>query len=380
MIISSSHLKKIIRKETTNQENQKPLLMDLTKKQDYEYFSRLTISHKNLSVRDNYEEQLKEYFAIQNPRLVYHRSFEKYFADYLEEINKKIPLLKHGRWAYFPWLHTLTHILEEKAFYAVRTARNRNLITQEEQDLFYKAVIGIAGLSVGNSVALAIVLQGGARHIRLADHDRLALSNTNRIRAGVDSLGLLKVEVTARQIYLLNPYAEIELFPEGITENNVARFFEGKPPLDMVIDEMDNLAVKCLLREHARRLRLPVLMAADNGDNGVLDIERYDQNSLLPFFHGRMGNVSYKKLRTLDKFKTGRLILKHIGPENVPSRMKRSLRQMGKTLVSWPQLGGAALLNGSAVAYCARKILCRQPIENNRAFISLDEKLSPHKL
>ena len=50
---------------------------------------------------------------------------------------------------------------------------------------------------------------------------------------------------------------------------------------------------------------------------------------------------------------------------------------MGKTIVSWPQLGGAALINGSAVAYCVRKILNKQPLERIRSLISLDEKLIP---
>ena len=69
------------------------------------------------------------------------------------------------------------------------------------------------------------------------------------------------------------------------------------------------------------------------------------------------------------------MITKHVGPENVTIRMQESLLEMGKTIVSWPQLGGAALLNGSAVAYCARKILNKQPLENNRSLISMDEKL-----
>ena len=118
-------------------------------------------------------------------------------------------------------------------------------------------------------------------------------------------------------------------------------------------------------------------MAADNGDNAVVDIERYDQNSRLPFFHNRMGKVAYEELKKLDKFGIGRTITKHIGPENVTIRMQESLQEMGKTIVSWPQLGGAALLNGSAVAYCVRKILNREPLEDNRALVSLDEKLVP---
>jgi len=74
----------------------------------------------------------------------------------------------------------------------------------------------------------------------------------------------------------------------------------------------------------------------------------------------------------------GKLIVQRIGVETVTNRVRESMPEIGKTLVSWPQLGGAAILNGSAVAYCVRKILNDQPIENNRALISLDEKLVPN--
>jgi hypothetical protein len=38
---------------------------------------------------------------------------------------------------------------------------------------------------------------------------------------------------------------------------------------------------------------------------------------------------------------------------------------------------GAALLNGSAVAYCVRKILNGEDVEHNRAIISFDEIMTP---
>jgi hypothetical protein len=120
-------------------------------------------------------------------------------------------------------------------------------------------------------------------------------------------------------------------------------------------------------------------MAADNGDNAVVDVERYDLDNNTPFFHGRMGeDISYEKLFHLDKFGIGKMITKHVGPENVTIKMQESLLEMGKTIVSWPQLGGAALINGAAVAYCVRKILNGQLLENNRALISLDEILIPN--
>jgi hypothetical protein len=98
----------------------------------------------------------------------------------------------------------------------------------------------------------------------------------------------------------------------------------------------------------------------------------------MPFFHGRMGDdISYEMLAGLDKFGIGKMITKHVGPENVTEKMQQSLLEMGKTIVSWPQLGGAALVNGAAVAYCVRKIVNGEPLEANRSLISLDEKLVP---
>lgn len=374
---NSASLGKLLAERAKKVASSRPIIFDLGRPFDRRSLEELLSERKIQQVIDDYREQLHELFAVKNPSIVYSPEFPYKFEQYYAELEKKTPLVEHGRWVYYPWLSTLVHILEDKDFQLVRTARNRNLITSEEQEKFYNSVVGLAGLSVGNSVALAMALQGGARHIRLADHDRLALSNTNRIRAGVDNLGLPKVEMTARQIYALNPYAKIELFSDGLNQKNIKKFFAGPPKLDIVIDEIDNLAVKFLIREQAKRHRLAVVMAADNGDNGVVDIERYDLNPRTPFFHGRMGKVSYKMLSNLDKFGIGKMITKHVGAENVTDRMKGSLLEMGKTIVSWPQLGGAALLNGSAVAYCVRKILNKQPLESNRSLVSLDELLIP---
>ncbi len=352
----------------------RPVLFDLSEKNDQLRFQDLIDSGCVKNVSDDYEEQLRELFGIEHPSRVYQSGFEEAFQEHLRSLTKRQPLHEQGRWVYYPWRFLAAHVLPEEEYLVVRTARNRNLITSEEQRKFYHATIGIGGLSVGSSVAFAIALSGGGKKMKLADMDRLALSNTNRVLAGADRLGVLKVEMAARTIYELNPYAEIELYAEGLTPENIESFFSG---LDIVVDELDTLAVKYLIREQARKHKIAVVMAADNGDNAVVDIERYDLEVPPPFFHGRIGEVSYQSLTGLDKFSIGRLITKHIGPENVTERMQDSLTQMGKTIVSWPQLGVAALINGAAVAYCVRKILNNQPLEQNRALISLDQQLIP---
>ena len=348
-----------------------PEILNLQKKSDLGQFQKLL--RQEVSITDDYEEQLREYFSIQNPQLIFQPDLEQKFCEYKKGLEMRLPLWKQGRWVYFPWLFALSHILEEGPFFQVRTARNRELITKAEQKKFYNATIGIAGLSVGNSVAVAIVLQGGSGHIKLADHDQLALSNTNRIRAGVQNLGAAKTDLTAREIYTLNPYAKVEIFPDGLTIQNVKKFFKG---LDVVVDEIDNLAMKYKIREYAQKYRLPVIMGADNGDGVVVDIERYDINPHLRFFHGRMGKTSFDSLANLSKLEIGKKIASYVEVENISPRMRGSLLEIGKTIVSWPQLGGAAMLNGAAIAYCARRILMGQTLASNRIVLSFDEKFS----
>lgn len=355
----------------------KPGIFDLSKPDVQNKVKKLFDDGAIQQVGDDYEEQLRELFAINNPSIVYAPGFKEKTESYLDELKRRMPLWQHGRWIFYPWLSALVHVLADEDFQKVRTARNKNLINAAEQEKFYDAVIGIGGLSVGNNVVLAIVQQGGGKCFRIGDFDRLALTNINRIRAGVQNLGLLKTEMTARQIYELNPYAEVALFSDGITKENLEKFVMGPPKLDVLIDELDSLGVKYLIREQAKKYKIPVVMAADNGDNAVVDVERYDLDPNLPFFQGRLGDITYEELISLDKFGIGKTITKHIGPENITERMQQSLLQMGKTIVSWPQLGGAAWLNGAAVAYAVRKIVNGEPVESNRALISLDEKLVP---
>ncbi|HVM73856.1 MAG TPA: ThiF family adenylyltransferase [Candidatus Paceibacterota bacterium] len=352
----------------------RPIILDLSKTDHRKLLEQLIKNGTIRHVNDNYNSQLNELFAINNPSLVFQPPFSLAFKDFHKKLTDMKPEWQQGRWIFFPWSSTLVHVLEDKDFQRVRMARNRNLINEQEQERFYNATIGIAGLSVGNSVALAIVIQGGARHIKLADHDSLDLSNLNRIRATVLGLGALKVFVTARQIYEVNPYAKVELFRNGLTIKNIESFFKG---LDVIVDEIDNVAVKYLVREQAAKHRIPVVMGVDNGDNGIIDVERYDLDPMPEFFHGRLGNINYRELASLSKRETGTVIVRHIGSQNIPDRVWQSFKEMGKTLASWPQLGGIALMNGSAIAYVIRKILNKQPIINDRGILSLDQLFDP---
>lgn len=344
--------------------------MDVT--EEVHVFESLINAGSVRVVHDAYVEQLEELFFVHNPQLVFHpegkQSFEKHVAD----LKTKKPLALQGAWVYFPWDASLTHILKEEDFISVRAARNTYLITPEEAAIYRQATIAIAGMSIGSSIALALGMQGVGRRLRLADMDTLALSNTNRILAGVTELGLPKVVMVARRLWEINPYVHIELFQEGLTEQNIPFFCKD---VQVIVDEVDSLAAKLRIRQEAKKQKVPVVMAADCGESSILDVERYDHDPQPAFFHNRLGDLTSEQVHKLHKKEIGRLIATHVGIENHSERMLYSLTEMGKSVVSWPQLGSTALLNAAAVAFCVRHILSGASLFDNRTVISLQKLL-----
>ncbi|MBL8030393.1 MAG: ThiF family adenylyltransferase [Candidatus Doudnabacteria bacterium] len=351
-----------------------PKFYKLSNKFDQKKLSHLLAQHKNIKVCDDYLEQQKELFYLKNPHLVLTpNEAEKAFRFYYFSLTNKQKEKQLGTWVFFPWLNTLTHILEEEDYFKVRTSRNQKLIYPQEQKAFYNAKVGIGGLSIGSSVATALIIQGGAKSIKIADFDRLALSNTNRIRASINNLGEPKTEILAKQLYEINPYQKIEIFSEGLTKHNIKSFVKD---LDIVIDELDSFPAKIFLREEAKKQKKPVIMGADVGNSAIVDIERYDLNQKTPYFNGRLGKVTSKTFFNLTKQKTGEYIAKLLGKQNHENRMLESLSEIGKSIVSWPQLGGTAILNASALSYIARMIITKQRLNKNRYIINLKELLA----
>jgi hypothetical protein len=111
----------------------RPEIFNIAKTTDAKKLQKLFSQKKMLSVIDDYPEQLKELFAIQNPTLVYTPDFGKHLQTFIKNLETKTPLRLRGRWVYFPWNGSLVHILEDKDFQTVRTARNRYLIDENEQ-------------------------------------------------------------------------------------------------------------------------------------------------------------------------------------------------------------------------------------------------------
>jgi molybdopterin/thiamine biosynthesis adenylyltransferase len=322
-----------------------------------------------LLIVDKTRDNLKEIFLLRNPNYRFNKNYEKQFDNFWQKYNNGSN--DFVQWIYFSWINTLVRYLSEELYYELRTGRNKNLISEQEQNRFYYSTVVFLGLSVGSHIALTTAMTGGARRMKLVDPTIFSGSNFNRIRVGFQNVGLNKTIVIARQIYEINPYAQIEIYPEGLNKDNAAQILQDA---DIVIEEMDNPYWKLRIRELAREKGIPVLMATDNGDGVIVDIERYDTNKNLLILNGLIGNLSAEQLKNISNQELPRIVGKIAGANLVVPRMLESVTEIGKTLYSWPQLGTAATMAGSVIAYLARRIILRdKKIKSGRYTINLDK-------
>jgi hypothetical protein len=327
-------------------------------------------------VIDDLETEIRELYSVRHPQEKSDDITPATIDKFRQSLVGSTGLHGFGNYVYFPWNGYLVHFLPEDLHTELRTARNRNLITEKEQANYYNSSIGIAGLSIGNSIVGAILHTGGAKFMRLADLDTLSASNTNRIRVGFTSLGLKKTIIAAREVYETNPYAKLDLFSDGLTEDLIPAFLLKPDRLDLLIEETDSIYLKIRVRLLARKYRIPVMMATDNGDNILLDIERFDKEPDYPLFHGYIKEAELLRITPdIPKTEAARIITRWVGPENVALRMQQSLLELGKTLYTWPQLGTAAFLSGTSVACVARQILTGSDIKSGKYIISIDREI-----
>jgi len=275
-----------------------------------------------------------------------------------------LPLYEYGAWVYYPWSGRLVHLLDAPEFAELRTNRNRYKITPAEQAELATKRIGIVGLSVGQSVAAVFALERSFGELRLADFDAVDLSNLNRIRAGVHSLGVSKVLVTAREIVEIDPFVNVTPFLEGITKDNLDAFLLEGGKLDVIVEECDSIDIKISVRNRARFHRIPVVM--DTSDRGMLDIERFDLEPNRPLFHGLAGDLEEGALSGLTTEEKIPYVLRINGSQTLSSRLRSSMLEVGATLSTWPQLGSAVSLGGAVAADAARRVILGQPVPSGR--------------
>ncbi len=260
---------------------------DLTQATIFGLNERLTMSanspkyENNLTLRDLFNKE----WEIYNTAL----------------LNAKGYYLNYGYYVFFARSGELVRFANPFWHRIVSVASNSSLISDPKNQLswsqiqnkFENSTIGIAGCSVGNSISHCICMDIRPKNLKIADKSLFKMENINRVRLSykdmvlpnsertnaADMLLRNKASVTAEQIYSINPFANIYIYDQGLTAENINAYFDGQknePKLDLIIEEVDDPRIKILLRQEARKRKIPLLMVTDVGSCIQLDICRYD--------------------------------------------------------------------------------------------------------
>lgn len=340
-----------------------PVIFKLTQSADKEKFDEIT-SDNNTIILNLFQSQKGELFKIRSPqKRLTSADCQHLYEDWIKD---KVPD-EEGVWVYYPWAKRILHILDQDEFVEVRTSRNKHKITTGEQNALFDKKIGVVGLSVGNAVALTLATERVCGHIKLADFDTLELSNMNRIKTGLHNIGINKAIITAREIAEIDPFIKVECYLDGITEENISGFLTENGNLDLLVEECDELDIKLLCRNEAKKHGIPVVM--ETSDKGMLDVERFDLEPDRPIFHGLIGNIDPSKLKNLTNEEKVPLIIRIVDAKNSSLRGKVSLLEVGQSIGTWPQLASAVTLGAGVTTDVVRRILLNQFHDSGRYYV-----------
>ena len=269
---------------------------------------------------------------------------------------------REGSWFYYPWNKTIVHFPDEAEYHALIHARDRDIVTADEQEALKTPSALFAGLSVGSHVHEHMTYAGvGGTHY-LADFDTIEGSNLNRINARALQVGEVKADVSAKASSELNPYVNQELLRQGITRYTLDAL-EAVP--DIIFDEVDDFAAKALLRLYAQEHKKPLIMASDVGYKSIIDVERYDKGAQL--FNGRLNQQTIEAMieGKLSPEENMKVTTRLIGLSNASFRLLQSVNN--PALTAFPQLELAASQGGALATIAARDILLGRDVKSGRS-------------
>ncbi|MBL0714252.1 MAG: ThiF family adenylyltransferase [Desulfosarcina sp.] len=152
----------------------------------------------------------------------------------------------------------------------VALGRNIGLFSAAEQERLCNARVAIPGLGGVGGVHLVTMARMGIGGFRLAEFDVFEPANINRqYGAKIEHFGRPKLDTMVEEALAINPFLDLNLFPEGVNEKNVISFLTGA---DIVVDGMDFFAFETrrLIFNRAREMGIPVITAGPIGFSAAL--------------------------------------------------------------------------------------------------------------
>lgn len=274
-----------------------------------------------------------------------------------------------GTWVHFPWSGQMVRYPDKKQHRALRTSRNRNLVTDQEQAMLYEAKVAVFGLSVGSNIVEKLALSGIGGTIIMGDPDRISPSNLNRITGSFSDVGTKKLDHMAKKVSEIDPYIEQVHLPDGFTPDAKDTLVAHLP--DVIFDEVDSLPAKAQLRQFAKERGIPLIMVTDLGDRSIVDIERHDLDDVQPF-NGRVKQAVFEELLqgNLPADEKMKLMTRIVGFRHVTTRMLESVVKIDEEIAGMPQLGVTASIGAGIGTIAAREIILDRKMNTGRYVFS----------
>lgn len=364
-------------KAMSNHQTEHPVVIDMSMDKSDKKLQALVKANPHITLIDNYAEQYAELLLSKNAHL-YRANYDVQIAsiaELLEGHYGERPAWQLGSWVYYPWANQLVHVLSQKEFEDLRTIRNRELITDDEQKKLFDLKVANFGMSVGSAGALAMAISGISRRIKLIDGAVISGSNLNRILTGVGNVGKSKALVIGQQIYEMNPYSKVEYF-DKVEQKNIGQILDKGWSVDVAVDEIDDIEMKVRIRYEARKRKIPVIMATELGDTVMLDVERFDEEPDRPLFHNMIPDIEQLLDSPLENYREWtKHAVRIIDPVNMPIKMQKSLLKIGTSIVTHPQLGSTVMMTGGVLAFAAKNIALGNALKSGRYVIALEKEL-----
>ena len=147
--------------------------------------------------------------------------------------------------------------------------RNYGFWNEAEQKCLSESRVAIAGVG-GDGFQLGYKLaMMGVNNFSIADPEVFEKENSNRVFGATSSNnGRNKAEVFSDMVHDIRPDASIDIYKDGVTEDNVEDFMRNA---DLVLDESElrYLKIGTMIARVARRNMIPDLFVMNIGFSGV---------------------------------------------------------------------------------------------------------------
>ena len=162
------------------------------------------------------------------------------------------------------------NIFNKQEYHSEAFSRNIGLLTIQEQNRLSEMTAAIPGMGGVGGVHLMTMVRTGIGKFHIADFDLFEPVNVNRqYGARVPDFGRSKLEVMKEEALSVNPFLELTLFEDGITQENIDEFLDG---VDVVLDGLDffKFDIRQLLFKKAAQKGIYVITAGPMGFSSAM--------------------------------------------------------------------------------------------------------------